>query len=207
MKVLPTTAYCMNLDSRTDRWAQVSKDFERLRAVMDINIERVSAIENTTQPQNGLTETFKSIIKLAKSRQLPYVLILEDDLFVADPQKVIECLNNAPEEWDILLGGVYYYVPNKEHDENWMLMKDFCSLHFIVISETIYDKILGLNTKGQHLDRVLGGLTRFGGLRTYLMHPMPCQQRAGFSNLRKRAVNDNATRKLPWSDHPDVLKN
>ena len=196
----------MNLDSRTDRWNQVVKDFKRLQAVMPIQIERVSAVEMPQRPQAGASCTFKKIITMAKEQKLPYVLIMEDDLFVIDPQKVLACLNDAPENWDILLGGVYHYSAEKAHDGNWMKLKDFCSLHFIIIRCRIYDKILGFKSSGQHMDRQLGAQTKSGALKSYVMHPMPCQQRPGYSNIRKRKVNDNR-RKLPWVNHPDTLKN
>ena len=204
MKVLPTTAYCMNLDNRTDRWQQVTKDFKRLQDVMDVSIERVSAVANPQRPSVGVAETFKKIISIAQGNSLPYVLILEDDLFVIDAQIVFDSLNNVPDDWDVLLGGVYHYIPDKKHDQWWMKMKDFCSLHFIIIRDRIYDKVLALNATSQHMDRLLGSETRKGAVNTYLIHPMPCQQRPGFSNIRKRQVNDNR-RKLPWVDHPDTL--
>ena len=83
-------------------------------------------------------------------------------------------------------------------------MNDFCSLHFIIIRDTIYDKILAMRNVTQHMDRNLGALTKKGEIKTYLMHPMPCQQRPGFSNIRKRNVNDNR-RRVPWVNHPDTL--
>lgn len=204
MKVLPPIAYCMNLDKRTDRWEQVVKDFCRLQTVMYIDIQRVLSVENLKEPQKGAARTFKNIITMAKNNKLPYVLILEDDLFVIDPIKVVNALEDVPPDWDILLGGSYHYVPDKKYSDNWMKMKDFCGLHFIIIRARLYDKILDIKETAQHIDRVIGGLTKRGHVTTYLMYPMPCQQRPGFSNIRKRHVDDNR-RKLPWIDHPDTL--
>ena len=87
-----------------------------------------------------------------------------------------------------------------------MKMKDFCSLHFIIIRNTIYDQVLTMTGKSQHLDRLLGAEVKCGKMTMYLMYPMPCQQRPGFSNIRRRSVNDNR-RKLPWIQHPDTLQN
>nr|QBK87168.1 MAG: hypothetical protein LCMAC201_00700 [Marseillevirus LCMAC201] len=204
MKVLPTVAYCMNLDSRTDRWEQVVKDFTRLQTVMPITIERVSSVANPKKPQEGVAATVHKIIIKAKRESLPYVLILEDDLFIIDPKKVKQCLENAPNNWDILSGGVYYYRAEKSWSEDWMKMKDFCSLHFIILRNTIYDQVLTMTGKSQHLDRLLAGEVRYGRMTMYLMHPMPCQQRPGFSNIRRRVVDDNR-RKLPWIQNADTL--
>lgn len=202
MIILPTTAYCMNLDIRKDRWEQVTIDFERLRSEMEITMKRISSVENSKKPSAGVAATFKKIIKRAKKKRLPYVLIIEDDLFVIDPRKVVDALNNVPEDWDILLGGVYHYVPDSKYNEHWTKVQDFCSLHFIIVCDRIYDKVLALNTNTQHLDRVLGADK---SLNVYLIHPMPCQQRSGYSNIRKKQVNDNRRRTLPWVDHHDTL--
>ena len=205
MKVLPKVAYCINLDKRTDRWEKVTKDFQRLSNKMDISIERVSAVAVPSRPQNGVTQSVQKIIKMAKEQQLEYVLVLEDDLFVVDPDKVVECLNNAPEDWDMLSGGVYLFSKDKDFDTNWVKVKDFCSMHFIIIKKTVYDHILNMKISGRHIDRALGSEVKKGKFKMYVMHPMPCQQASSFSNLRGRIVNDN-TRKLPWVDHPDRLK-
>jgi len=204
MRVLPSTAYCMNIDYRTDRRKQVIKDFQRLQNVADINIERISAVENTQRPALGVAQTFKRIIKNAKDNNLEHVLIIEDDLFVIDAQKVINSLNNVPEDWDILLGGVYHYVPDKKYNQYWMRVKDFCSLHFIIIRDRIYDKVLAIDSRVKHMDRLLGAEVKKSVFNAYLMHPMLCQQRPGFSNIRKKPVNDNR-HGLPWTIHPDTI--
>lgn len=205
MKVIPDVGYCMNLDSRTDRWEQVTTDFKRLSDVLPIKIERVSAVALPQKPQQGVGMTVAKIVTMAKEEKLPYVLIMEDDLYVIDPEKVKACLENAPDDWDILSGGSYHYVPKGPYDSNWMIMKDFCSLHFIIIRDRIYDSVLGLTGRPMHLDRILGNQVKAGKMKMYLMHPMPCQQRPGFSDLRKRVVDDNK-RNLPWIQHPDTLK-
>lgn len=224
--------YCMNLDNRPDRWAQVVKDFQRLQNVMPIDIERVSAVKGEKFPQQGVTDTFKKIITLAKEMGLEYVLIMEDDLFVVDAERVKKCLENAPDEWDILLGGVYMYAPKTQPmcpkivngvcrsgtrcrgnhspdtgrpNEYWMEIGDFCSLHFTIVRATIYDEILKIKGNALHLDRTLGKLSKNGKFKVWVMHPMPCQQRPGFSDLRGRRVDDNK-KKLPWVDHPDAFK-
>lgn len=193
MKILPKTAYCMNLDARTDRWAQVQEDF----ILPEIKLERVSAVAKPERPLNGVAETFNNIVKAAKERGDPYVLIIEDDLRVLDAKKVMDSFENVPEDWEILLGGVYHLCSDKKVVcDNWIKVTDFCSLHFIIINEKIYDKIIDIERHGKHLDRVLGKMAGTD-FNTYLMYPMPCQQRPGFSDLRKRNVDDNK-RELPW---------
>jgi len=204
MKVLINDGYCINLDSRKDRWEQVTTDFKRLSNIMDITINRISAVAIPENPQNGVSKSVKNIITMAKEKDLPYVLIMEDDLFVIDANKVMQCLNNAPDKWDILSGGVYYFCKNKEYNEDWMQLTDFCGMHFIIINKSVYDTILNMHINGSHIDRTLGSLVLNNTLQMFVMYPMPCQQRSSFSNLRGRVVNDN-TLKLPWIEHPDRL--
>jgi hypothetical protein len=205
MKVFPQTAYCMNLDSRKDRWELVTEDFKKLQKLMDIKLERISAVPIPDKPQLGVAQTVHKIINIAKEKNLDNILILEDDLYIIEAQKIVDCLSDAPKDWDILSGGVYHYIPDNSVNENWMKMRDFCSLHFIIIRNTIYDSVLKCDGSN-HIDRALGALVRSGKIKMYLMHPMPCQQRPGFSNIRKRNVDDNK-RNLPWLDTDNTLKN
>lgn len=205
MIVKPENAYCMNLDSRTDRWEQIQKDFADFGNLSKINIKRVSAIRGEKTPQEGVCKTFKSIIKMAKEAKLEYVLVLEDDCYIIESQPVIDSLDNAPEDWDLLIGGAYYYKIRSEYNQYWKKVMRFCSLHFIIVNSRIYDKILGISDMAGNMDVVLSKMTCQNQLNTYLMHPMPCQQRPGFSDLRKKEVNDN-TRKLEWIDSPNTFK-
>lgn len=205
MIINPKNAYCMNLDSRTDRWEQVQKDFSSFGKLAGIDIQRVSAIRDSEKPQQGVCKTFKSIIEMAKKEKLEYVLILEDDCYIIEPRSVIESLNNAPDDWDILLGGAYYYIIESEYNKYWKKVDKFCSLHFIVIHSRIYDKILDISDTSGHMDIVLSKMSGKDGLKSFLMFPMPCQQRPGFSDLRRRQVNDNH-RRLDWIDSSNTIK-
>jgi len=196
----------MNLDTRTDRWEKVSEDFKKLQTVLPIKLERVSAVPVEHRPQIGVAQTVHKIINIAKRDNLDYVLILEDDLYVISGEKVRDCLENVPDDWDIVSGGAYHYVPDSKVNENWVKMRDFCSMHFIILRSTIYEEALKIDGHRQHIDRALGSLVRSGKATMYIMDPMPCQQRPGFSNIRKRNVNDNR-RQLPWMDTSETLEN
>jgi len=204
MKVTLSEGFCMNLDIRSDRWAQVNQDFKILQDILPIKLTRVSAIHNQTKPSIGTYDTVFKIIIMAKETNLEYVLILEDDLYIIDAEKIKMCLENVPDDWDMLSAGAYHYTPDIPYNEHWMKMKDFCSMHFVVIRNTIYDKVLGCDKIG-HIDRTIGKMAKNKEINMYLMHPMPCQQRPGFSDLRKGKVDDNK-RVLPWIQNERTLK-
>ena len=67
MKVFPKNAFCINLSERTDRWEKVKNEFNKLKTILDIELIRVNAIKNIKQPNIGLLETFKEIIKILKN--------------------------------------------------------------------------------------------------------------------------------------------
>lgn len=205
MIVLPKEAYCMNLAHRKDRWEHMIKDFARLQRVMHVSLVKVPAVSIPSRPQTGTSETVHKIIRNAKEKGLEYVLILEDDLHIIDPDYVVKALKNTPADWDLLSGGVYHYSPDTKYNEYWMQVKDYCSMHFVIIHSRIYDKVLGISCLGQHIDRTIGGFARKKQIKAFVMHPMPCQQISGYSDIRKRAVNDNL-RKLPWIQNPGTLK-
>lgn len=189
MKVLPSVAYCINLDRRTDRWEQVQKDIAQL----PFELRRVSAIENKSSPQDGFAETFKGILRDDE----PYTLIIEDDLQVLSPTKVLQALTDVPDDWDILLGGSYGFKSDcKVVKKHWIKCTNFCSSHFIIIRNRVYDIIRRIHNNGSHFDTILGSLSK-STFNTYLMYRMPCCQRPGYSDMRKKNVNDN-NRDLPW---------
>lgn len=198
MELSLPNAYCMNLDMRSDRWSQITQEFLKLQSSMPIRLERISAIRNVDIPRMGLAETVHGIIRMAQMQNLDYILIVEDDLQVINVQKLVSCLSNVPEDWDILSGGTYYYAPTKMYNDHWIGVRDFCGLHFIIIKNTVYNAILSINGISQHIDRGLGSMVRNGKFKMYLMYPMPCKQRAGFSDIRKCVVDDNRQR-LPWA--------
>lgn len=200
MNISIDSSFCVNLDSRPDRWEQLQRDLSG----MNIDIKRVSAITDP-RPEKGLFLTVKKIVQMAKEEGLEYFLLLEDDCYPIDKDHIMQVLNDAPLEWDILLGGSYHYSIKSKYNSNWAQVRTFCSLHFTIIHSRMYDRILSLNENHGHLDIVLSNLCKKGEITVYLMYPMLCQQRSGFSDLRKRDVDDNQ-RKLDWFDSPNTLK-
>lgn len=205
MKIVLNKGYCMNLDIRNDRWTQCQLDFKILKDILPFTLVRFPAILNKSNPSKAICQNVFNIIDIAKEENLSYVLILEDDFYIIDPLKIKKSLESAPDDWDILSAGSYHYIPDKKYNDNWMKMKDFCSLHFIIIRNNIYDKVQELTKQESHLDRLLAKEVKNNKINMYLMHPMPCQQRSGYSNLRKKEVNDNK-RNLPWIQNNLTLK-
>jgi len=182
-------SYCVHLKKRKDREKNMIKE---LNSFTD-NWEVFDAIA-MSPGYKGTSESFKSIIRQAKSNNLEHVLIFEDDVkFTSKNSKIKfqKAIDSLPENWDILLGGVYH-LTNKEIKANGHILKvdDFSSLHCTLINKTAYDAILQHNYKGsKHLDRYLGKLSKENKINVYLTYPMVAIQYNTFSDNVKRSVN------------------
>lgn len=197
MKISIEKCFCINLDERKDRWEQSVIEFKKLQEVQpQIELIRVDAIKDNNG-KKGLGDTFKKIINLAKENDWEYVWCVEDDFWVLDAKKIFDALENVPNDWDFLSAGAYFLQGQKIVNDYWMSVNGFCSTHFIIIKKTIYDIILqydGATTIP--IDRYLSNQIK-NGKKVYIMHPMPCRQYGGFSDIRKIKVDYN-DRNLPF---------
>lgn len=116
--------YCINLDSRTDRWKKCSEQFEK----MDLSVERFSAIDknniyNPTQLSDGQYACALShlgVMQMAKAQNLNNILIFEDDVVLSNNiSEVFEKnIKSVPDDWIMLyLGGSHLNgTVHVEHD-------------------------------------------------------------------------------------------
>jgi GR25 family glycosyltransferase involved in LPS biosynthesis len=109
--------YCINMDSRLDRWQNCLKNFEDYQIT---NYERISGVEilekdfqnldQKSRSQLGCALSFYRIIKNSYNNNYKSVLIFEDDFYFNNNlEKTLEVLENSikdlPEEWDIFYLG------------------------------------------------------------------------------------------------------
>ena len=76
MKKYFDNIYCINLDSRKDRWQTCLDEFNKVG--LTNQVERFSGIK-LSPGQAGCTKSHYELIKLAKSRGEKTILVLEDD--------------------------------------------------------------------------------------------------------------------------------
>ena len=81
--------YCINLDSRPDRWQHAQLEFKK--AGIEDRVQRFSAIKEN-DGRVGVIKSNLAIVKMAKEKNLKNVLVFEDDVeFIVDnPQKVLQ---------------------------------------------------------------------------------------------------------------------
>ena len=132
----------INLKERTDRWNHISKQLNEWK----VPYERVDAIKEKIG-WKGCTKSHLKCLRLAKQRNYPWVLVLEDDcLFKKDTkerfEQLLPTLWNRREEWDIFNGGGSYILKTKVIQDNPVLVEfQSFAAHFILHQERNYEKI------------------------------------------------------------------
>lgn len=139
--------YVINLDRRTDRWEKFQKHHG--------DVIRVSAVENRDAPACGCLNSHLKVLKLAKERQLEYVIIFEDDAVLRKDIKVLHQQINDLEKqqnWDLLVFSINYGAHllytnmGKLNDEYTYLRvnKFFTGTYCIAVSSRVYDKLIDM---------------------------------------------------------------
>ena len=181
----------INLPQRTDRLETFNDEF---KVVFNSNYCIVDGIVDSN-PMKGIGQAHINCILIAKQKEWDNVIIMEDDCVFQGKDKTLpyinECLLNAPKDWDILLGGVYYSKQRSPYNEYWERVGEFCGLHFYIVNSKAYDKILEYDFN-HHIDRWMNQNNR---LNCYVAKKFFATQIAGFS--------DNTNKK---EDYKNLLK-
>jgi hypothetical protein len=137
----------------------------------------------------GVSESFKKVIRENINEER--ILIFEDDVKFTSNKSIamfLECIKSLPDDWDILLGGSYWYQEDCNLG-NLIKVKDFCSLHCVLVRNTAYEHFLSHGDEPKEIDRHLGKLSSEDKLNAYLCNPMIAVQYNGFSSNRGHNVN------------------
>ena len=204
-KVSPLSDYIpmvfyINLDHRTDRKEALEKEL----AELGLPFERFSAIKHEFGAV-GCSKSHMAILKLAKERKYPRVLILEDDFtFVAHRDTVERVLGQVRDEgkpYDVCM--ISYNILQSEalSDPYWRKMTNGQTLSGYIIQEHYYDKLINVvepsiplleQTRQQHnyaIDVVMKQL-QWGDKWYYTTERLGIQ-RPSYSDIEYRNVNYN----------------
>jgi GR25 family glycosyltransferase involved in LPS biosynthesis len=178
----------INLPERTERMERFAKE---------VKPWTFNVINGVRKEPNwhGIAEAHMNAIKHAKEHGWDKVLIMEDDLYIPAKGKNIlkHYLDEAfadkkiPEDWDILLGGVYHAKTLTKHNNYWNRIGEFCALHFYIVNARCYDKLLTWD-KTNHYDRWVGML----GLKCYVPTRFFAIQYDGFSDNVNKITDYNS---------------
>jgi hypothetical protein len=145
---------------------------------------------------HGIAKAHMNAISHAKERGWDKVLIMEDDLCLPAKGKPVlkQYLDSAfddkkiPENWDILLGGVYYARTLDRYNNYWNKIGEFCALHWYIVNSKAYDKLLNWD-KTNHYDRWVSK----HGLNCYVTSRFFAIQYDGYSDNVDKLTNYNST--------------
>ena len=138
--------YCINLDRKPERWAEMEQRFEKLGIAG--RVRRFAAVDTPACHHLGCTLSHRRIVEAAHRQDLDNVLVLEDDAVFLEGTRW--CLRQSLDElaqrdWDVLyLGGhrwgsTYPRAPGCEHLE--IPARLTCS-HAVAYHRPVFERIL-----------------------------------------------------------------
>lgn len=107
-------------------------------------------VESSSLGYKNVAEAHKNIVRDAKERDLPFVIIAEDDFRFSSPKSLDYYFSQMPEDFDLYFGMIYSGVI-----ENSRIVRGFAGLQFYTIRKQFYDFFLS-SPKNKHLDMFLG---------------------------------------------------
>lgn len=181
--------YCLNLDHRTDKWAQCLQEFEK----HGLTVERFPGIDGRTLPKHdilipgelGCAMSHAAIVKDIAEKGYKRALILEDDVeFIPDLNSYFD--SNAhliPENWTMLyFGGNHINPPKPVNKAIARITKTFTTSHYALtlnVAKAIYSRIEKTNVQVDVL------YTQFQpGSESYTFHPPIAWQRPCVSDIQ-----------------------
>lgn len=183
------TAYCLNLDRNITRWVESQKQFTKV----GIDVQRINCIESEENRYISFNHSMIDTVKLGYATGQPFA-IFEDDI-ILDPiwKHIEEASRELPVDWDLLyLGGNFmgdWQMPIR-YSAHLSILPNAWQTHAIVYSMKgakfaidnfdpdtfpVYDEWIRVNIMPRG--------------RTFMLTPMICYQRPGWSDLWQRDVN------------------
>lgn len=194
-----TKAYVINLDNATDRMNSMSNQFKNT----NITLERFPAVSNSIG-WIGCGLSHIGLIKKAKSENMPYIIVLEDDCKLTDTFNsnwpiILNWLNANTDSWDIFVGGNSYYGNNPNEvssiklisklENNIKLYKsNVQTAHFIIYNNKIYDSMILWETENIN-NLAIDLWANYKNMNSICCTPFIAIQEPGKSHIEERNVN------------------
>lgn len=192
LKLKDVEAYCIHLSNRKDREENMYNELDSFAP----NQYTITEAVRDTIGKIGVSKSFKNIINIAKYKGLEQVLVFEDDVqFTSDKssERFQMAMETLPEDWDMLLGGIYYCDKLEPYNQYMKKINNFSALHCVLFRDTVYDKILSHKIDGhktRHIDKYLSDFIGDEKLNIYVTYPMVAIQYPGISDTIN-TVNNN----------------
>jgi hypothetical protein len=165
----------IHLSNRVDRWDLLQKELQQQNI---IEYKIWNGIVDPILILRGISKAHKQIIKDAKEKNLPEVLIGEDDLYFTAKDAFQFFMDNKPSDYDIYLSGVLYGRIKSDNT-----IADFSGATLYMVSERFYETFLSV-PENIHIDRALRNMGKF-----VVCNPFVVIQHNGFSDNKKQYCN------------------
>ena len=192
-------AFYINLESRTDRKAQVE---EQLRNVGLTCAQRFNAVK-LEDGRVGCSMSHLKCLSIAKEKKWPHVLIVEDDIEFLNPGLFINQMNrflSRHNNWDVVLLAGNNVPPHiRDGDECVKISRCQTTTGYLVnghyydmLIENIKNSIVKLLKEPENhikysIDRYWFFLQKRDNW--YLLTPLTVVQREGYSDIAKKVTN------------------
>ena len=190
MSKFPTpSVFVINLDERKDRWLAIQKMCRQC----GINAERVSAVKRKPG-WHGCGLSHVKCATLAKERNLPWVVILEDDCMFSIEQwnhfkSLLPFLWENRNKWNYLNAG-----PTQIHNielfdkEHKLVRGNSQCTHFIFYTKDAYNKIMEWKPEGAENENACD-LWFSRAFKPISAHPVIAVQAPSFSDITGQEEN------------------
>jgi len=138
--------YCINLQEREDRYQHMQTLF--MKHNLKVNFYRPE--RNPVSGAVGCRESHLAVLKEAKDRGLPSVLIFEDDIdILGDLREVI-----LPKKWEMFyLGGNWLDILDKSESDHYCKIRSW-STYAYAVSHQFFDTLIqGLSSTEKEIDK------------------------------------------------------
>lgn len=175
--------YVINLPNRIERLQQFNNEFSKLDWNYEISegiIDNISRI--------GIKRAHQNAILKAKNSKLDYVMICEDDLKFTCKTKdyLYKAFDNIPDDFDILLLGLYSTNGLIKHNQYWQKTDTFAGLTCYIMNSKIYDIFISHKDDRNHIDKSMVHDFKFN---CYVLNEFVVKQYNGYSDNVKRITN------------------
>jgi len=182
--------YCINLDSRPDRWELAKEEFQKA-CILD-RVERFSAVAMPENPARGNHLSHAQCIRKAKEAGAKNVLIFEDDIEWLDNPLELKRVIPELKEWDLLYLGVNTERVCYQESYHLARLTFAYSTHAYAINNTLFDTLIELNEdpKTLHNDVRMSDeiVPKY---KCYATIPLLAGQRKSFSNVMNTVMDSN----------------
>lgn len=188
-------AVYINLDQRTDRRADVESECAR----MEIPVERFSACTSPLGPGHGCTLSHIAVLKLARERGDPAILIFEDDFeCLVSNETLKDVLAHLPEDYDVVMLS-YNLLQSEPYNERFGRVLEAQTTSGYIVHARFYDTLIATLEEGYTLHCETGEHWLYmvdqywkrlqPSARWYYSLTRLGKQRAGYSDLHRAYVD------------------